>query len=131
MGTLRRWLGITYEADKANSGVMNPNKTYHNPTEATLDRIGGKWKTAILCLLAEQGVLRNGEMMRMLSPITQKMLTQQLKELEADGLILRTVFQEVPAKVVYELTESGWSLRTVLDPLCEWGKRFVKAEKLE
>lgn len=90
-----------------------------------MDRIGGKWKTAILCLLAEQGELRNGEMIRSLSPITQKMLTQQLRELEEDGLILRTVFPEVPPKVVYKLTDSGRSLRTVLDPLCEWGKRFV------
>ncbi|WP_235941538.1 winged helix-turn-helix transcriptional regulator [Paenibacillus puerhi] len=122
---------ITIEADKANSDIMGSSKTYHNPTEATLDRIGGKWKTAILCLLAEQGALRNGEMMRALSPITQKMLSQQLKELEADGLILRTVFPEVPAKVVYELTKNGWSLRTVLDPLCEWGKRFVHTDKPE
>ncbi|WP_308422850.1 winged helix-turn-helix transcriptional regulator [Paenibacillus nasutitermitis] len=106
-------------------------KKYNNPTEATLDRIGGKWKTAILCLLAEQGAMRNGEILRLLSPVTQKMLSQQLKELEAERLILRTVFPEVPPKVVYELTESGWSLRTVLDPLCEWGKRFVKADKPE
>ncbi|KRE57459.1 winged helix-turn-helix transcriptional regulator [Paenibacillus sp. Soil750] len=106
-------------------------ENYSNPTEATLDRIGGKWKTAILCILAEQGAMRNGEMKRELTPITQKMLTQQLKELEADGLILRTVFPEVPVKVVYELTESGWSLKTVLDPLCEWGKRFVKVDRRE
>ncbi|MFM9329074.1 winged helix-turn-helix transcriptional regulator [Paenibacillus mesotrionivorans] len=112
-----------------NSDDKSPKKTVHNPTEATLERIGGKWKTAILCLLAEQGALRNGEMMRMLSPITQKMLTQQLRELEEDELIFRTVFPEVPAKVVYELTDSGWSLRTVLDPLCEWGKRFVNTDK--
>lgn len=116
---------MTPEVDKTNSGAINGNKTYHNPTEVTLDRIGGKWKTAILCLLAEQGELRNGQTLRSLAPITQKMLSQQLKELEADGLILRTVFLEVPPKVVYELTESGRSLRMVLDPLCEWGKRFV------
>ncbi|QNK59889.1 helix-turn-helix domain-containing protein [Paenibacillus sp. PAMC21692] len=131
MGTLKEVLSITNEADQANSSVKNQKKTYHDPTEETLSRIGGKWKTAILCLLAEQGELRNGEMLRVLSPITQKMLTQQLKELEADGLILRTVFPEVPAKVIYKLTESGWSLRIVLDPLCEWGKRFVKASKPE
>lgn len=117
---------MTLEADKANTDAISHDKKYHNPTEATLERIGGKWKTAILCLLAEQGAVRNGELLRTLSPITQKMLTQQLKELEADGLILRTVFLEVPPKVVYELTESGRSLRMVLDPLCEWGKRFVK-----
>lgn len=124
-------MSISYEDEKLKLDVINSNKTHRNPSEATLERIGGKWKTAILCLLAEQGALRNGEMMRELSPVTQKMLTQQLKELEADGLVSRTVFPEVPPKVVYELTESGWSLRTVLDPLCEWGKRFVKADKPE
>ncbi|CAM4520553.1 winged helix-turn-helix transcriptional regulator [Paenibacillus typhae] len=118
---------MTLEADRANNEDKPRQKRYQNPTEATLEKIGGKWKTAILCLLAEQGEQRNGEMLRTLTPITQKMLTQQLKELEADGLILRTVFLEVPPKVVYELTESGRSLQTVLDPLCEWGKRFVNA----
>lgn len=122
---------MTHEADKANTNGIPSPKTYHNPTEATLERIGGKWKTAILCLLAEQGALRNGELLRTLTPITQKMLTQQLKELEEDELIIRTVYPEVPPKVVYELTESGRSLRIVLDPLCEWGKRFVNTIKPE
>lgn len=116
---------MTYEPNEGNANAIPGNTKYHNPTEATLERIGGKWKTAILCLLAEQGAMRNGEILRTLSPVTQKMLTQQLKELEADGLILRTVFSEVPPKVVYELTDSGRSIRMVLDPLCEWGKRFV------
>lgn len=118
---------MTYEPNEGNANAKPGNTKYHNPTEATLERIGGKWKTAILCLLAEQGSMRNGEMLRTLSPVTQKMLTQQLKELEADGLILRTVFSEVPPKVVYELTDSGRSLGMVLDPLCEWGKRFVNS----
>jgi DNA-binding HxlR family transcriptional regulator len=103
---------------------------YNNPTEATLERIGGKWKTAILCLLGEHGTQRNGDLMRALSPITQKMLTQQLKELEADGLILRTAYPEVPPRVIYELTESGKSLGVVLNPLCEWGRRFMGSSKL-
>lgn len=109
------------------SDVQEPESVYHNPTEVTLGQIGGKWKTAILCLLAEQGALRNGEMMRLLAPISQKMLTEQLRELEKDQLITRTVFPEVPPKVVYELTEQGRSLRSVLDPLCEWGKRYANA----
>jgi DNA-binding HxlR family transcriptional regulator len=98
-----------------------------NPTKVTLDRIGGKWKTAILCLLAEKGPRRNGQLMRELAPITQKVLTQQLRELERDGLVARKVYPEIPPKVVYELTDSGKSLRMVLDPLCEWGKRFAAA----
>lgn len=103
-------------------------KTQHNPAEMALGYISGKWKTAILCLLEERGPLRNGEMMRLLAPITQKMLTQQLKELEKDQLITRTAYPEIPPRVVYELTERGRTLRTVLNPLCDWGKRYAKTE---
>ncbi|NQX46082.1 helix-turn-helix transcriptional regulator [Paenibacillus tritici] len=116
---------MTFETNEGNDATVPGHKKHNNPTEVTLEVIGGKWKTAILCLLAEQGALRNGEMLRQLTPITQKMLTQQLKELEADALILRTAYLEVPPKVVYELTDRGRTLRMVLDPLCEWGKRFV------
>lgn len=119
---------MTREMNSSGIDRTASKKTYHNPSEAALDRIGGKWKTAILCLLAEHGELRNGELLRRLSPVTQKMLTQQLKELEADGLILRTVFPEVPPKVVYELTDKGWSLQSVLEPLCEWGKKLLHAD---
>lgn len=62
------------------------HKKYHNPTEATLERIGGKWKTAILCLLAEQGAMRNGEILRTLSPVTQKCSPSSLKSLKQTGL---------------------------------------------
>jgi DNA-binding HxlR family transcriptional regulator len=116
-----------HELGEKDTNVQEPTSAYHNPTEATLEQIGGKWKTAILCLLAERGALRNGEMMRLLAPITQKMLTEQLRELEKDQLITRTVFPEVPPKVIYELTDRGRSLRSVLDSLCEWGKRYANA----
>lgn len=102
--------------------------SYRDPVEAALHQIGGKWKTAILCLLDEEGALRNGEMMRRLQPITQKVLTQQLKELESDGLILRTVYAEIPPKVEYELTDKGRTLRSVLDPLCEWGRHLLLSQ---
>lgn len=100
-----------------------PDTGFYNPTEITLKHIGGKWKTAILCLLDEQGPMRNGELMRNLAPITQKVLTEQLRELEKDRLISRTVHPEIPPKVTYELTGRGRSLRAVLHPLCEWGKK--------
>ncbi|MBH5317170.1 helix-turn-helix transcriptional regulator [Paenibacillus sp. GSMTC-2017] len=104
--------------------TSEPSK-HRDPVEAAIQQIGGKWKTAILCLLGDQGKQRNGELMRSLKPITQKILTEQLKELEKDELILRTVFPEVPPKVEYELTDKGRKLEGTLHTLCEWGKQFA------
>jgi DNA-binding HxlR family transcriptional regulator len=106
---------------------LKTNKIYHIPVEATLDVIGGKWKTLILCHLTHQPK-RSGQLKKLMPPITQKMLTQQLKELEADGLITRTVFHEVPLKVVYELSELGWSLKPILYHMCDWGEKLMKSQ---
>lgn len=103
---------------------LSKDKTYHIPAEATLDVIGGKWKTLTLCHLS-YGPMRSNELMRRMPQITRKMLTQSLRELEADGIITRTVFQEVPPKVVYELTELGQSLKPLLQQLCDWGEQFI------
>jgi len=90
------------------SGVSEPLKL-----------IGGKWKIAILHALS-MGPIRFGELKRNLSPITQQMLTKQLRELEKDNLINRKVFDVVPPKVEYSLTEFGWSFEPVLVALCKW-----------
>ena len=90
------------------SGVSEPLKL-----------IGGKWKIAILHALS-MGPIRFGELKRHLSPITQQMLTKQLRELEKDDLINRKVFDVVPPKVEYSLTEFGWSFEPVLVALCKW-----------
>ena len=90
------------------SGVSEPLKL-----------IGGKWKIAILHALS-MGPIRFGELKRNLSPITQQMLTKQLRELEKDDLINRKVFDVVPPKVEYSLTEFGWSFEPVLVALCKW-----------
>ena len=84
-----------------------------------LKLIGGKWKIAILHALS-MGPIRFGELKRNLSPITQQMLTKQLRELEKDNLINRKVFDVVPPKVEYSLTEFGWSFEPVLVALCKW-----------
>ena len=93
--------------------------------EASLDMVGGKWKALILWHLAE-GSLRYSELGRLLPRTTPKMLTQQLRELEADRLVERTVFPVVPPRVEYCLTELGHSLVPLLGGLCDWGKRYLR-----
>ncbi|HNY22980.1 MAG TPA: helix-turn-helix domain-containing protein [Treponemataceae bacterium] len=101
-------------------------KEYACPMEMTLDLIGGKWKALILWHLAMDGTLRFGMLRKQFPKVTQKMLTQQLRELERDGLVLRKVYQEVPPKVEYSLTEMGASLLPMLQALNEWGQAFAK-----
>ena len=93
------------------------------PAEVTLSIIGGRWKTPILYHLF-QGEKRFSELRRRLKPITQKMLTQQLREMERDGLVHREVFPEVPPRVEYSLTPLGETLRPVIDAMCQWGIMF-------
>jgi DNA-binding HxlR family transcriptional regulator len=90
------------------------------PAEMTLDIIGGRWKVLILWQLF-QGARRFSELFRALDGITQKMLTQQLRELEKDGIVHRQVYPQIPPKVEYSLTPLGESLRPVVDAMCEWG----------
>ncbi|WP_411334751.1 winged helix-turn-helix transcriptional regulator [Metabacillus indicus] len=99
-------------------------KKYNIPVEATLEIIGGKWKCVILCHLTH-GKRRTNELKKLMPNITQKMLTQQLRELEDDGVINRIVHPEVPPKVEYELSEYGWSLQSILDSLCAWGENHI------
>ena len=91
----------------------------YSPVANALKLIGGKWKIAILHALS-MGPIRFGELKRNLSPITQQMLTKQLRELEKDNLINRKVFDVVPPKVEYSLTEFGWTFEPVLVALCKW-----------
>ncbi|KYZ75526.1 HxlR family transcriptional regulator [Anaerosporomusa subterranea] len=100
------------------------NTEYQCAMELTLDLIGGKWKSLILWHLGEN-TLRFSELRRSLPQVTQKMLTQQLRELEENGLIERFVYRQVPPKVEYSLSEAGRSLLPILATLCEWGINFV------
>lgn len=99
-------------------------KKYNISVEATLEVIGGKWKCVILCHLTH-GKKRTSELKRLMPNITQKMLTQQLRELEEDGVINRIVYQQIPPKVEYELSEYGRSLELILNALCEWGEDHI------
>jgi len=89
--------------------------------DATLRVISGKWKPLILYFLAQDGPTRYGELRRAVRDVSDKMLIQQLKELEADGLVKRTDYKEVPPRVDYSLTPLGFSLAQALAPLCSWG----------
>jgi DNA-binding HxlR family transcriptional regulator len=101
--------------------------TYQMPFEETIKCIGGKWKPYILChLLAESivtgGSVRFGELQRLIPTITKRMLTLHLRELERDGLIQRVVFDELPFRVEYLITEHGKSVYKLLMTMIEWGK---------
>lgn len=106
------------------SVIRNPDHT--QGILATLHAIGGKWKPLILFILLHEGTKRFGELRRQLPNITQGMLTNQLRELEHDGLINRKVFQEIPPKVEYSLSEHGNTLSAVLTDMCGWGYQHLE-----
>src|SRR5690348_4235081 len=92
------------------------------PAHGTLDVVGGDWKVPIVWHLFD-GTKRFSELLRALEPITQKTLTQQLRELERDGIVSRKVYAQVPPKVEYSLTARGISLKEVVESMCNWGQR--------
>jgi len=98
------------------------------PVEATLELIGGKWKGLVLYHLL-QGTMRFSEIRRKVPGVTQRMLTRQLRELEAAGLILRTVYAEVPPRVDYALTAKGETLRPVILALRDWGRNHLQTRR--
>jgi DNA-binding HxlR family transcriptional regulator len=102
-------------------------KKYNISVEATLEVIGGKWKCVILCHLTH-GKKRTSDLKRLMPGITQKMLTQQLRELEQDGIVSRIVYNQVPPKVEYELSEYGQTLGSILTALCNWGEQHIIRE---
>jgi DNA-binding HxlR family transcriptional regulator len=101
------------------------HKSYGCGLEAALDVVGGKWKVLILWPLT-QGKCRFGELRRQVPGISEKMLIQHLKEMEADGIVTRKDYKEVPPRVEYSLTAFGQSLCKALTPLCEWGTLHMK-----
>ena len=94
--------------------------TINCPLVAAISIVGGKWKPIILHMLGE-GTMRFGELQRNIAPVSQKMLTQHLRELEADGIVHRQVYAQVPPRTEYSLTPRGLSLRPILQDLYDWG----------
>lgn len=103
--------------------IKRENQLPACPVETALMLIGSKWKVLILRDL-DGGKKRFGELKRSVGKVTQKVLTEQLREMERDGLVTRTVYAEVPPRVEYELTELGGSLRPVLRSLQVWGTEY-------
>ena len=101
------------------------------PIEYTVNLIGHKWKVLILRNLFNNGTQRFSDLSKGINNISQKMLTQQLRQLEADGIISRKVYPEVPPKVEYSLTLIGESLKPILDEMNRWGVEHQKQSKLD
>lgn len=95
------------------------------PVETALSLIGDKWKILIIFNLLD-GTKRFGHLKSLLGPISQKVLTQQLRALESDSLVMRKVYAEVPPRVEYSLTETGLSLKPILDVMFEWGEEYKR-----
>lgn len=112
--------GREYEID------MN-GRTFYCALDVTMNFIGGKWKTIVLWYI-RKSPKRFSELKRLIPPITEKMLSMQLKELEKDGIVKRTIYAEVPPRVEYELTEEGKSLLPLLEEIAAWGRRKASLE---
>ena len=100
-------------------------KQYILGIEATLEIFGGKWKALITYILTF-GTKRTGELQRLIPGISQKVLIEKLKELEKDGIIEKQVYEEMPPKVGYKLTEYGQSFSNILYAMCFWGRENIK-----
>ena len=98
------------------------------PVEITMGLIGDKWQVLIVRdLLA--GTKRFGELKKSVTGITQKVLTSNLRQMEASGLVRRKVYAEVPPRVEYSLTETGFSLKPILDSMVQWGNEYREKQK--
>ena len=106
-----------------------PDDCQRCPAEFTLRVIGGRWKVPILYHLAA-APMRFSELRRSMPAVTQKMLTQQLREMERDRIVRRKVYPQVPPKVEYSLTPTGRSLLPIVDAMCRWGNARPRSDNL-
>ncbi|WP_332696200.1 winged helix-turn-helix transcriptional regulator [Halalkalibacter lacteus] len=120
-------------ADKLREEIKKKivNGDYHCEKELTLSLISGKWKVVILWHLGVEGTHRFSDLQRLFSKISHKVLTNQLRELEEDGIIHREVYPEVPPKVEYSMTELGLTLLPIVEMMYEWGKNRIEELKKE
>lgn len=118
-------LSMTYEEfqEKVGTGILTQNGNC--PVTPVVQMLQGKWKLQIIYELCIQSPLRFGQLKKLLTPITNTMLTTALKELEADGLIRREQFNEIPPRVEYSLTEKGKDLLPVFYAIAQWGLTYI------
>ena len=109
-------------------GSMEKKKalTFHCSVEATMAVLGGKYKAIIIWHLNRAGVMRYNEIQKAIPQATAKMLSQQLKELENDGIVKRKLYPVVPPKTEYSLTEVGKTLVPIIDEMCLWGNEYFR-----
>jgi DNA-binding HxlR family transcriptional regulator len=108
-----------------NAGMSTKPDSGALPVHIYIKVIGGKWKPEILWYL-RKGPVRFGDLQRKVTGITQVTLTKNLRELEADGIVTRTMYPEIPPRVDYRLTEFGESVFPVLDVISKWGRKFIR-----
>jgi len=123
---VRTFLKVTIRKDSVNMSMddyKEKGNIQETPFGYTLSVVGGKWKMLILYLLAENQPVRFNDMKRKIGAITFKTLSSQLKELEADGMVRRKEYPQIPPKVEYSLTQKAETLLPVLEQLCEWGEK--------
>lgn len=118
-----------YRGDPVNNQALYKSNFDNCPLTHSLNLIGGKWRLPIIWALNKNGTMRYNELKRNIDGITNMMLTHSLKELEADGIIKRKQFMEIPPRVEYSLTESGVELIPALQALARWGSKMKKIEK--
>lgn len=106
------------------------NNLQDTPFGYTLSLISGKWKMVILYILSEQQPVRYNELRRQIGGITYKTLSDQLKELEENQLVIRTEYPQIPPKVEYTLSKRGMSLMPILDAMCDWGSNELDLSKI-
>lgn len=113
---------VDNQEDKSEKIIVFDEKSC--PVTATMQVLGGKWKAILINAIYHTSPARFGELKRSVKGITQSMLTQQLRELEDDGLINRKIYAEIPPKVEYTLTEFGLTLSPIMQSMANWGKEY-------
>ena len=112
---------------ETSTNYINEQELAQCPVNYTIGLIGGRWKTLIIYNLSA-GTMRFSELRKSLPGVTEKMLTQQLRELEKDGLVDRKVYLEVPPRVEYSLSATGKTLGPVMNNIAQWGLNHIKTQ---
>lgn len=119
---MKKSTNIENQVDKMEGKIVFDE--YTCPITATMKVLGGKWKPILINAIYFTAPARFGELKRSVNGITQSMLTQQLRELEEDGIISRKIYAEIPPRVEYTLTEFGLTLSPILQSMAKWGKEY-------